>query len=289
LGSFDAYKKNRSDAAKYLDLFNGRSLIVDRKGGDPIHVEFASTCIVGGVQPGILRRMLKQEHFENGMAARFLFLQPPRRAQSWTTAEMPSEARTAYERMIRNLHALDFIDANGRPAPRVLRLTPDAAALWQRFYDAHGQRILTVDGDVAAAFSKLEGYCARFALLFRLARWAGGRMVAEEPETVGQADMEAAICLTQWWCSETERLYTAFRENVQQAELRTLMETVQAHGGRMTASQYHMNNKSRCRTVELGRAALQRLVDSGLGHWEKGQSGPSGGRPTMAVVLEEVK
>ena len=64
---YDAYKNGKgSDAAKYLELFHGITLIIDRKGNGPLHIPYASASICGGIQPGVLRKCLDPKLFENG-------------------------------------------------------------------------------------------------------------------------------------------------------------------------------------------------------------------------------
>ena len=48
------------------------------------------------------------------------------------------------------------------PAPIDVRLDPEARQVWIAFYNEHAQKQATIqNGDLAAAFSKLEGYAAR--------------------------------------------------------------------------------------------------------------------------------
>jgi hypothetical protein len=73
LGSFDAYKNGKADSAHWLTMHGARNLLVDRKGAGqkPIYVPRAAVSIVGGIQPAIMSRLLGQEHFQNGLVARF--------------------------------------------------------------------------------------------------------------------------------------------------------------------------------------------------------------------------
>jgi hypothetical protein len=63
IGSFDRYAnkgKASADSANWLSMFNAENITVDRKTGFPrtIHVPRAAVCVVGGIQPAILRRAL---------------------------------------------------------------------------------------------------------------------------------------------------------------------------------------------------------------------------------------
>ena len=60
IGSFDRYAggKGGADAAHWLSMHNGESIVVDRKTGIPrtIYVPQAAVCVCGGIQPAILHR-----------------------------------------------------------------------------------------------------------------------------------------------------------------------------------------------------------------------------------------
>src|SRR5262249_37293249 len=61
---------------------------------------------------------------------------------------------------------LDFKrDGQDDRRPYVLNSSPEAKGAWVRFYDRWAQEQAAVEGELAAAFSKLEAYAARFALL----------------------------------------------------------------------------------------------------------------------------
>ena len=71
IGGFDRYAGGKGgDAAKWLRMFGGRPMIVDRKTSGTIYVPAAAVSIAGGIQPETLRRALGTEHRENGLAAR---------------------------------------------------------------------------------------------------------------------------------------------------------------------------------------------------------------------------
>jgi hypothetical protein len=70
---FGQYKGGKgADSAHFLTMHGARNLLVDRKTGDmtTIYVPRAALCITGGIQPGILRLALAQEHFQSGLLER---------------------------------------------------------------------------------------------------------------------------------------------------------------------------------------------------------------------------
>lgn len=74
IGGFDKYSNSgraSADAAHWLSIYNADSLIVDRKTGEQrtLFVPNPAVSVCGGIQPGILARVLGEEHRENGLAA----------------------------------------------------------------------------------------------------------------------------------------------------------------------------------------------------------------------------
>ena len=59
------------------------------------------------------------------------------------------------------------------------QVSKEAKEVWVRFYNEHADEQVEMKGDLAAAWSKLEGYAARFALLIHLIR-----SVSDDPNLV---------------------------------------------------------------------------------------------------------
>ncbi len=127
IGSFDRYAggKGGADAAHWLSMHAGESIVVDRKTGIPrtIFVPQAAVCVCGGIQPAILHRALGIEHRESGLAARLLLTCPPRVAKRWTEAEIDPAAEAEIARLVDRLYELQPIDSDeGEMRPVVVGL-----------------------------------------------------------------------------------------------------------------------------------------------------------------------
>ncbi len=103
---FDRYSNGskHGESAKWLELFGGRPLIVDRKTTAKIHVPRAAVSIIGGIQPGILCRAIGQDNRDNGLLARLLLVMPPRQPKTWTEDDLhpdtESQMSNIYKRLI---------------------------------------------------------------------------------------------------------------------------------------------------------------------------------------------
>lgn len=290
LGSFDRYTGGRgADAPKYLEMFGGRPIVVDRKTGASriIYVPRAAVSVVGGIQPAILRRALGEAHRENGLAARLLLACPPRQAKRWTEDEISPGMESRMERIFDKLYSLQLVMVGeGEPRPLDLPLTPGAKEAWINFYNAHAEEQAELTGDLAATWSKLEGYAARLALVTHLVRGAAGDQTLENPNIVDERSIEAGVELSAWFGYEARRVYAILNETDEQRDYRRLVEMIRCKHGAVTGRDLQRSSRT-FPTTEAATDALEKLVEAGLGRWDEPKPGPAGGRPSRRFVLAD--
>lgn len=284
---FDQYKQSRgSDVTHWLEMHGARSMTVDRKTGKDrvIRVAKAHVCVTGGIQPAVLRESLGRANFDNGLAARLLLAHPPRRPKRWTEADLAPEVEARFRRLLERLYAIELrVDAAGAPAPYLLTLSPAAKELWVAFYDQLSFEQAELDDELAAAWSKLEAYATRLAMICHLVRRESREHV--EPAVVDEASMAAAIRLTNWFGNEARRVYAEFQESEDGRRIRTAVERVRRMGGRVT-----VRNWMRARsldTADAARAELDDLVRAGMARWFRPPTGETGGTPSKGIELNE--
>jgi hypothetical protein len=292
IGSFDRYAgkgKAGADSANWLSMFNAESIIVDRKTGVPrtIHVPQAAVCVCGGIQPAILQRALGIEHRESGLAARLLLTCPPRKAKRWTEADIDPSAEAEMARLFDRLYELQPTTADdGEPWPVLVRLSADAKTAWKAYYNAHAVEQVDLVGDMAAAWSKLEEYAARLALVIHFVRLAAGDANLRKPEVVDGASMSAGITLAKWFKHEARRIYAMLDESDAERDQRRLVDWIGRKGGAVTAREVQQG----CRWLKepgAAEAALEELAKAGRGTWEQSPAGQRG-QPTRRFKLSTV-
>jgi DNA polymerase-1 len=287
LGSFTRYKsgKGSSDLPNWLEMHRAGTLLVDRKTSDrpTLFVRGAAVSLTGSIQPVVLARALTQEFLDAGLGARLLMAMPPRRAKRWSDVEVAPEVEHAYHHLLEALLRLTGQEDESGPAPAIVPLDPAARHDWQAFYDTWAKEQLTVDGELAAAFSKLEGYAARLALLHHVvSHVAEGR---DDLTPLGPESLAAGVTLCRWFAGEAQRIYAALGESPGDRDTRHLLEYIAARGGRLSAREL-MRFNCRCYTsTEMATTALEGLVQRGLARWLP----PSrrGGSATRAIELCE--
>jgi hypothetical protein len=288
IGSFDRYASGKgTDASNWLSIHGGETLIVDRKTSYPqmLHVPRAAVSLIGGIQPGILAKYFDQEHRESGLAARLLMAWPPRRPKRWTDRAISPELEAGYADVIKSLYELPLeLSERQEVIPAVMRLSPEAREVWIQFYNEHGQQQVELEGDLSAAWSKLEGYAARLTLVVHLLRWASGEELLGDLTQVDAASVQAGAALSRWFGAQARRVYAMLEETETQAAQRRLLDWISARGGRVTVREVQQGHRQFV-TSDEARRALQRLTEKGMGRWETLASGSSGGRPSEAFVL----
>ena len=291
IGSFDRYaSKGGADAAHWLSMHSGETIIVDRKSGIPKTIRVPNACvsILGGIQPGVLERALGNEHRESGLLARFLLTCPPRKPRRLTTAEIDHATTAAVAEVFDILYGLQpEPDEDGNLKAAMVTLSGEAWNLFHDFVRVNGDELMDLQGDMAAAWSKLEEIPARLALVIHYVRLAAGDYGADGPDVVDAETMRAAIRLTEWFKSETRRVYGLLGETEENGAARRLTEWVESKGGTVTVRETQQGRKYK--TANDAEMALNELVAAGAGAWEIDNHDGGRGRPVARFVLSDSK
>ena len=179
---------------------------------------------------------------------------PPKMPRKWTERRIPDDATDAVGRIFSRLWSLEAdVDSDGDLRPLDLPLTPEARQAWIAFYNRHGAELTALTGDLAAAWSKLEGYAARLALVCHLTDWAAGSDATPGP--VDQAAVESGIALTEWFKNETRRVYAVLGEGDEERADRELVDLIRRRGGAITARELQQASRA-YPTAECRRRSL---------------------------------
>jgi hypothetical protein len=289
IGSFDRYagRKGGADAAHWMSMHSGEPIVVDRKG-EPrtIVVPSAAVSVCGGIQPVILHRAIGSEHRESGLLARLLLANPPRRPKRWSDVELPESAEADLDRIIDGLYGLQHDQTEGGAVrPHTVTLTPRAKQELITFYNEHGQETANLTGHLASAWSKLEGYAARLALIVHLIGCANGDPTLEGPDLLDERSIEAGVTLSRWFCQEARRVYAAFEESEEVREQRNLIEWIEGKGGAVSVRDLTHGLQLFPGNSDAAESALKDLAQAGYGRLTYPKPGSQGGRPSTRFEL----
>ncbi|MCB9609450.1 MAG: DUF3987 domain-containing protein [Polyangiaceae bacterium] len=285
------YKSRRgSDIGQWLSMHSAGPVVVDRKGtlGEPISVRRAAVCLIGGIQPGVLRECVAGENWENGLFARFLLVQPPRIRRKWTDEGISPETAMRYAGLLKTLWALEFNDqSDGSHEPIELELTPNAKS---RFVEYFEELAIIQHGKVgfeASAWAKLEGYFARFALIIHTARRGEEGADALDREPVSLEAIEAAYKLVRWFGRQLDRVLERLEETDQQAERRQLLEYIENRGSSVTVRELVQGVRQFRSRSSDAREALKSLAEDGLLRMQLERTGTRGPQTARYYLVRE--
>ena len=205
LGAFDKYGGGGSDRAFAIEMYGGRSYIVDRvKNPEPLRIRHLSVGILGGVQPDKLSVII--EGPDDGLASRILWSWPealPQFSLSRTKVD-DGDARSAFARLADLQMGTDEF---GFPEPNRLRLEPQAEDVLEDFACDMAQRGNETSGIFSGALGKARGHALRLATVIEFLWWCGTPGVQEPQIISAKAMMASAGLLDGYFIPMAERVH----------------------------------------------------------------------------------
>ena len=205
LGAFDKYGGGGADRAFAIEMYGGRSYVVDRmKNPEPLHIRHLSVGVLGGVQPDKLPGLI--EGPDDGLASRVL----------WTWPEAPpgfsltraiadeSESRNAFSRLTDLAQGSDEF---GYPEPKRLRLSDKAEDAIEAFARDIAMRANDASGIFASTLGKARGHALRLALVLEHLWWCGASARPEPAIITEKAVLAAAGLVDGYFVPMAERVY----------------------------------------------------------------------------------
>lgn len=194
---------------------------------------------------------------------------------------MAPATESAVAAMFGRLYGLSMdADEDGEPMPRIITLAADAQAEFIAFYKAHARTQATLMDEEAAAWSKLEGYAARLALVIHLAREALAD--APTPGPVDRQSVAAAVTVVRWFGDEAIRVYDLLAKS--DGDLDRLLEWIGRQPEGVTVRDLVRGPKPWRGNAGRAEADLMRLVEDGRATRRPMPPGPWGGRPSERFV-----
>ena len=283
LGSFNQYKSGGgSDVEDWLSMYGAAPVTIDRKSTGTILIPRATVSILGTIQPGALRRSLKvrtsNQHIENGLAARFLFVMPPTKLRTWTDADISDATRRTWANLLRKLGELQFADDDYNPVG--LTLEPGALDVFKAHYAKCAKQMheLSEMDPMRAAISKLEGGAARFAGLIALGKDPNARSIDE-------SSMRSAVLIAEWFINAASRVYTMLEKDGEANMRDETVAWIKKHGP-CTARELKQGMRI-YKTSEEATMALYHLAKDKLGEFRNrgGKGSGKRGQPTREFHL----
>lgn len=206
LGAFDKYGGGGSDRAFAIEMYGGRSYVVDRmKNPEPLHIRHLSIGVLGGVQPDKLEMILNGP--DDGLASRLLWAWPDVKPE-FTLARGVQDDGPMQSAFARLTDLVQGIDEFGQLEPVKLRLTGEAEDRLEAFARDMVERCHEASGLLAGTLGKARGHALRLSAVLEHLWWCGGAPGATEPKVISpEAVTAAADLLNAYFVPMAERVF----------------------------------------------------------------------------------
>lgn len=184
--------KAGDEVQKWLELWSGSPVLLQRISRDENKVTDPFCTVIGGIQPGVLESLSKEENEHNGFFHRFLFVYPaPQDKIQWHTPSAPEIVKIDYY----NVFAEILSHRRRVEDKQLYHLSPDADAMYAQWHDyKNGKYNKATNDHVRGIIAKYQEYCLRFSLLIQV--MDDGLYRKREVTAIS---MEKAIRLTEYF------------------------------------------------------------------------------------------
>ncbi len=265
--SFDRYVSGKGgDAAKWLSIWNGKAVSVDRKTADKksVRVDAPVVNVTGTIQPAVLERSVGKEHTDNGLLARILLASPPSCQETWDDKEVSEECESKLKSLLRSLFKLEH-----SPALK-LALSEEAKPIWAEFYNGNKSLVSETSQScelASYAFSKHDQYCLRIALLIHVVEAVASGVPKEN--LISRETMSKAIDIMHWFQHEIFRTYQNLDFKGKQNQVMNLVSKIVKKGGKISVRELQNSNSKLYPNAKAAKHALFLLKEADFGDWSK--------------------
>lgn len=181
--------KDGDEVQKWLELWSGSPVLVQRMSREENKVQEPFCNVCGGIQPGVLESLSKDDNRHNGFYHRFLFCYPkPQDKVEFKLMNTPWAVNEDYYKFFSLLLSLREQDQN------TYILTQASFDLYKHWFDFKNKKYnMAVTDDIKGIIAKYQDYCLRFAILIQAIN------ETEPSGMVSHISMNGAIRLTEYF------------------------------------------------------------------------------------------
>jgi hypothetical protein len=267
--AMDQYRKRGADRQRWLSLWNGAPVIVNRKSRQqPIVLDNPLVCIAGCIAQDTLDELSDARGRDDGFIHRILFAYPDPMPVRWTEAAVSDQTLQGYTDVYEALWSLqgDLKQAgSGPPFPLELGFTAKGRAAFIAFAEALYAELTdpALPDYLRGPWSKYDGGAgARLALIVHLCRVMTGEA---DSEAVDAHSVRAAIALVDYFKAHARRVYQRLRATRADQRAETAIRWIQAHGNVCTIRDLQRHRVAGVTRASQAEKLLRDLIDLGAG------------------------
>ncbi|MEC1786065.1 YfjI family protein [Schinkia azotoformans] len=186
------------DLQKWLTIWNGGMLKVDRQGQDPKFIKETFCCLAGAMTPNGIARIASNGNTDNGFLDRILFCWiDSNKSFKITKKSMSEQIKNDYFKLFKDLTELEY------KKDRDILLNDEAYDRYSVYNDKLAE-IAGEDEKLQSIHSKIMMYLVRFALIIHLCEQQEQFVKHEE---IQAETMDKAIQLCEYFRGQQNKIY----------------------------------------------------------------------------------
>lgn len=281
VNSMDQYRSSKgADKDHWLSLWSCGMITVDRASKDePIIILQPFVTVVGGIQPDRLKVFKSKEH--DGFIDRILFAFPEEVANQWTDETVSESLRNHYSNLYNQLYTLEpQCTPEGGTIPVALPFSIAGRKAFILVVNQNNIDIqLTANPFLKSAFSKLEAYFFRFALILQLCGNPGSHQIEEDA-------VQGALLLLEYFKGQVRKVYAQIAGEAMSNRILRSVEAIRSNGNNMTLRDCYTKKIAGVKDAKAAKKLFTELEKEGNGKIIE-QKNTSGGRPTIVFHLRQ--
>ena len=284
LGGIGKYNgAERAEKGFYNALYEGDTIVVNRKGRLPLRVDNPSCALFGTIQPALVDAILNQEDKNSGFAGRLMLCRVPKVWRSFNSGGVPAEVSQRYESLIDEIWRICPTGrANDYSQPIVCQVSHEAAEAYEKIHNETETLRMSSSGFAESLWAKCRTYTGKLSLIFHVAEnRSNAGSVAVTAETLVNA-----YKLARYFVNQALDIDVAQRIGVDESQTMELIEAINEAGGTLSIRDVMRSFQSEYpRKLDL-EPMIEYLVERELAYVKK-VTPDSGGRPSSVVALTE--
>lgn len=209
-GNMNRYN-NGNEVPMWLSFYNAQAFSTNRKTSNDSYVAHPFVSVIGGIQPGIMKKIFAGDMQINGMIDRFLFVYNVNlKKEVPGEDELDTHLIDTYTDAVKFLLAVEpkINDRDLTNIPILLDLTPDAKRLLFDYLQINADKVNKLNDEgaerLAGMYSKFDYHVIRLSFILQVLIDA---CIGQEPTKVTADAVRGGIRLTDYFKQHTNRVH----------------------------------------------------------------------------------
>jgi hypothetical protein len=209
------------EEAFWLSNWSGNPISVDLKSQNTIRINNPVISVAGTIQPGPLKSIFTKAKGENGFSDRVLFAWPDiKQKASWNQKEIPAALTDQYAAAIDRLQEIGFNTVDEefgegwqpKETPHIVPFSKGGQSLIIDFFNNVNNPLcdFAENDRLKGMHGKFDIHAPRLALALQML-WHGYEEAGKD--TITEAMTERALVLTEWFRSQSMKVYSYLHES----------------------------------------------------------------------------